>query len=78
MDKGPAIRVRDRWYDFGSIKIASEIRKRIYDSFQKNGMNLTVPPAQISLQNDTNADNQFKDNNLTFVRLKKKTKCNPV
>jgi small-conductance mechanosensitive channel len=46
------------------LKIASEIRKRIYDSFQKNGMNLTIPQAQISLQNDTNADNQFTDNNL--------------
>lgn len=27
------------------LKIASEIRKRIYDSFQKNGMELTVPPS---------------------------------
>jgi small-conductance mechanosensitive channel len=39
------------------LKIASEIRKRIYDSFQKNGMNLTVPQAQITLQNDIDDGN---------------------
>lgn len=29
------------------LKIASEIRKKIYDSFQKHGMDLTVPQAQV-------------------------------
>jgi small-conductance mechanosensitive channel len=54
------------------LKIASEIRKRIYDSFQKNGMDLTVPQAQISLQNDIDDDNKFNkntaDNNLNDLR----------
>ena len=50
------------------LKIASEIRKRIYDSFQKNGMNLTVPQAQITLQNDIDDGNQFTDNNLNNIR----------
>ena len=50
------------------LKIASEIRKRIYDSFQKNGMDLTVPQAQISLQNDIDNDNKFTDNNLSNLR----------
>ncbi|HYF99766.1 MAG TPA: mechanosensitive ion channel domain-containing protein [Candidatus Saccharimonadales bacterium] len=34
------------------LKITSELRKRIYDSFQKNGLDLTIPQAQKSLQND--------------------------
>lgn len=54
------------------LKIASEIRKRIYDSFQKNGMDLTFPQAQISLQNDIDDDNKFNknttDNNLNNLR----------
>ena len=54
------------------LKIASEIRKRIYDSFQKNDMDLTVPQAQISLQNDIDDDNKFNkntaDNNLNDLR----------
>jgi small-conductance mechanosensitive channel len=45
------------------LKIASEIRKRIYDSFQKNGMDLTVPQAQISLQDDIDHDNSKLSNN---------------
>ena len=31
------------------LKITSEIRKKIYDSFQKNGLDLTVPQAQTTL-----------------------------
>lgn len=34
------------------LKITSEIRKRIYDSFQKSGIDLTVPQAQIGLDED--------------------------
>jgi small-conductance mechanosensitive channel len=45
------------------LKIASEIRKRIYDSFQKNGLDLTVPQAQISLQDDIDHDNSKLSNN---------------
>ncbi|WP_458745994.1 mechanosensitive ion channel family protein [Candidatus Nitrosocosmicus sp. T] len=41
------------------LKITSEIRKRIYDSFQRNGIDLTVPQAQVSLQNDIDNDNKF-------------------
>lgn len=42
------------------LKIASEIRKRIYDSFQKNGMELTVPQAQISMESGINNEDKFK------------------
>jgi small-conductance mechanosensitive channel len=36
------------------LKIASEIRKRIYDSFQSHGVDLTVPQAQIGISNTEN------------------------
>ncbi|MDQ2685049.1 MAG: mechanosensitive ion channel family protein [Thermoproteota archaeon] len=49
------------------LKIASEIRKRIYDSFQKNGIDLTVPQAQVSLQNDF--DNGSKFNKSTTDKI---------
>jgi small-conductance mechanosensitive channel len=38
------------------LKIASEIRKKIYDSFQKNGLDLTVPQAQTTLRDNINID----------------------
>lgn len=54
------------------LKIASEVRKRIYDSFQRNGIDLTVPQAQTTLQNDIDNNNKFNngttDSNLDSLR----------
>lgn len=47
------------------LKIASEIRKRIYDSFQDHGLDLTVPQAQIGL--DRERDGEINQDN---IRLK--------
>ncbi|HET6590540.1 MAG TPA: mechanosensitive ion channel family protein [Candidatus Nitrosocosmicus sp.] len=44
------------------LKIASEIRKRIYDSFQECGIDLTVPQAQIGYDKLSNND-EFNQNN---------------
>ncbi len=38
------------------LKIASEIRKKIYDSFQKNGLDLTVPQAQTTVRENIDID----------------------
>lgn len=38
------------------LKIASEVRKKVYDSFQEHGIDLTVPQAQKSLQDNINGD----------------------
>lgn len=50
------------------LKITSEIRKRVYDSFQRYGIDLTVPQAQVSLQSDIDNNNKYdkntKENNL--------------
>jgi small-conductance mechanosensitive channel len=46
------------------LKIASETRKRIYDSFQEHGIDLTVPQAQIGYDKiDTDEFNQNNNNN---------------
>ncbi|CAN5507396.1 hypothetical protein BH18THE2_BH18THE2_27120 [soil metagenome] len=49
----------DRSFEF--LKIQSEIRKNIYDLFQRNGLDLTVPQAQ------TNIDNKEKKNGMDFT-----------
>jgi len=46
------------------LKIASEIRKRIYDSFQEHGIDLTVPQAQIGYDKISNSDEFNQNNNL--------------
>jgi small-conductance mechanosensitive channel len=47
------------------IKIQSEIRKKIYDLFQKHGLDLTVPQAQINFDNDKKAeDRESKTTNI--------------
>ncbi len=35
-----------------SLRIQSEIRKNIYDSFQKHGLDLTIPHAQMNLDTE--------------------------
>ncbi len=44
------------------LKITSEIRKSVYDSFQRNGIDLTVPQAQVSLQNNIDNNNKIHQN----------------
>lgn len=46
------------------LKIASEIRKRVYDSFQMKGIDLTVPQfqAQTNTESSIDAGNKFNDN----------------
>lgn len=34
------------------MRIQSEIRKNIYDSFQKHGLDLTIPQAQMNLDTE--------------------------
>jgi small-conductance mechanosensitive channel len=46
------------------LKIASEIRKRIYDSFQDRGLDLTVPQAQIGLDQGRDSEVNQDNNNL--------------
>ncbi len=51
------------------LKIASEIRKKIYDSFQIHGIDLTVPQAQIGLNNNDRTRLQGdSSNNLENLR----------
>ncbi|MDQ3977184.1 MAG: mechanosensitive ion channel, partial [Thermoproteota archaeon] len=38
------------------LKIQSEIRTRIYDSFQKHGLDLTVPQVQTNINNNGGLD----------------------
>jgi small-conductance mechanosensitive channel len=40
------------------LKIQSEVRKKIYDLFQRNGLDLTVPQAQINIEDDKKAGDQ--------------------
>ena len=49
------------------LKIQSEIRKKIYDSFQQHGLDLTVPQAQINLDNDKKVqDQESRTRNFTL------------
>ncbi len=50
------------------LKIASEIRKRIYDSFQEHGIDLTVPQAQIGYDKISNDECGQENNNLKDLR----------
>lgn len=54
------------------LKIVSEIRKRIYDSFQQRGIDLTVPKAQLNIGNGNDNKDKFnnstEDNNLEEFR----------
>ena len=50
------------------LKIASEIRKRIYDSFQGRGLDLTVPQAQIGLDEERDGDMNQDNNSLKDLR----------
>ena len=50
------------------LKIASEIRKRIYDSFQEYGIDLTVPQAQIGYDKIINDESNQNNNNLKDLR----------
>jgi len=50
------------------LKIASEIRKKIYDSFQEHGLDLTVPQAQIGLNKNSDDDFNQNDNSLKHLR----------
>jgi small-conductance mechanosensitive channel len=45
------------------LKIASEIRKRVYDSFQEYGIDLTVPQAQIGYSKINGNNDEFNQNN---------------
>ena len=40
------------------LKIQSEVRKKIYDLFQRNGLDLTVPQAQINIEDDKKVEDQ--------------------
>jgi small-conductance mechanosensitive channel len=51
------------------LKIASEIRKKIYDSFQVHGIDLTVPQAQIGFEKVSNND-EFNQNNNNLKDLR--------
>ena len=44
------------------LKIQSEVRKKIHDLFQKHGLDLTVPQAQINLEDDKKAEGQERRN----------------
>ena len=44
------------------LKIQLEIRKNVYDLFQKNGLDLTVPQAQ------TNMDNNKEKTSLDYTK----------
>ena len=50
------------------LKIASEIRKRVYDSFQEHGIDLTVPQAQIGYDEISNDEFNQNNNNLKDLR----------
>jgi len=50
------------------LKIASEIRKRIYDSFHAHGLDLTVPQAQIGLDKERDSDINQDNNSLKDLR----------
>ena len=50
------------------LKIASEIRKRVYDSFQEHGIDLTVPQAQIGYDKINNDEFNQNNNNLKDLR----------
>jgi small-conductance mechanosensitive channel len=50
------------------LKIASEVRKKVYDSFQEHGIDLTVPQAQTGL--DKNGDNESHQNNNSLKDLR--------
>ncbi len=44
------------------LKMESEIRKRIYDSFQKHGLDLTVPQAQVDVDGNNKPKKGHGDN----------------
>ena len=50
------------------LKIASEVRKRIYDSFQEHGIDLTVPQAQIGYDKISNDELGQNNNNFKDLR----------
>lgn len=50
------------------LKIASEIRKRIYNSFQDHGLDLTVPQAQIGLDEERDSGINQDNNSLKDLR----------
>jgi small-conductance mechanosensitive channel len=50
------------------LKIASEIRKRIYDSFQEHGIDLTIPQAQIGYDKINSDEFSQNNNNLKDLR----------
>lgn len=52
------------------LKIAAEIRKKIYDSFQKHGLDLTVPQAQINKRNDDNDNDGLKSGSNSLESLR--------
>lgn len=50
------------------LKIASEVRKKIYDSFQKHGIDLTVPQAQVGMSSDDRGELRPDKGNLKEIR----------
>jgi small-conductance mechanosensitive channel len=50
------------------LKIASEIRKRIYDSFQEHGIDLTISQAQIGYDKINSDEFSQNNNNLKDLR----------
>ncbi len=44
------------------LRVESEIRKRIYDSFQKHGLDLTIPQAQVDIDSN-NKSKKGRNNN---------------
>jgi small-conductance mechanosensitive channel len=51
------------------LKIASEMRKKIYDSFQERGIDLAVPQAQIGYDKMSDTD-EFNQNNNSLKDLR--------
>ena len=43
------------------LKIQSEIRKKVYDLFKIHGLNLTIPQAQINIDNEKEEERKDKD-----------------